>query len=211
MKALAFIWFVLVFDLANAQLVEGRDYKILAKPHLVSSGGKIEVVEYFAYSCVHCRAQDAALTDWEKILPADVQLLRRHVVWGKSMEGLARAFATINAAGALHSLHGAAFEAVQHDRIDLGKEAEFEKWLKKCGVADVGNVMAIYRSFSVASQVQAMAKFTRVNRIFSVPMLVVDGKYMVTAAQPKQAQKVLDALLSKVRGQRLAQPSLGTL
>ncbi|UGA38488.1 DsbA family protein [Chromobacterium haemolyticum] len=132
----------------------------------------------------------------------DVRVVRKHVVWGKPMEGYARVFATLNVSGLSDRLHGAAFRAVQHDKVDLSKEAEFEKWLRRQPGVDVAKTMAVYRSFAVKAQVEAIAQFTKDYRIFSTPMLVVDGKYAIAAAPPERTREVLDALLSKVRAQR---------
>lgn len=198
-------WFLLALGAAQAQPTVGRDYLVLPKPHPVSSGDKIEVAEFFSYPCHYCYAQDAAITAWLKAQPKDVNVVRKHVVWGRPMEGFARVFATLNAAGLADRLHVAAFRAVQHDKINLGKEAEFEKWLRRQPGVDAAKTMAVYHSFAVKAQVEAAAKFTKDYRISSTPMLVVDGKYVLAAAQPVQTRKVLDALLAKVRAQRNGQ------
>jgi thiol:disulfide interchange protein DsbA len=206
MKALLLLcWFVLALGAAQAQPTVGKDYLVLPKPHPVSSGDQIEVAEFFSYPCRYCQAQDVAISAWLKTQPADVRVVRKHVVWGKPMEGYARVFATLSAAGLTERLHGAAFQAVQRDKVHLGNEAEFEKWLRRQPGVDAAKTMAVYRSFAVKAQVEAAAKFTKDYRISSTPMLVVDGKYVIAAAQPMQTRKVLDALLSKVRAQRNGQ------
>lgn len=205
MRALLLLcWFVLALGAAQAQIVVGKDYLVLPKPHPVSSGDQIEVVEFFSYPCRHCYSQDAAISAWLKTQPADVRVVRKHVVWGKPMEGYARVFATLNVSGLSDRLHGAAFRAVQHDKVDLSKEAEFEKWLRRQPGADVAKTMAVYRSFAVKAQVEAIAQFTKDYRIFSTPMLVVDGKYAIAAAPPERTREVLDVLVAKARVQRVA-------
>lgn len=195
-------WFLLALGAAQAQVVVGKDYLVLPKPHPVSSGDKIEVAEFFSYPCRHCYAQDAAVSAWLKTQPADVSVVRKHVVWGKPMAGFAQVFATFSVAGLTDRLHAAAFRAVQHDKINLGEAAEFETWLRRQPGVDVAKTMAVYRSFAVKAQVEAIAKFTKDYRIFSTPMLVVDGKYAIAAATPERSREVLDALLAKVRAQR---------
>lgn len=195
-------WFLLALGAAQAQVVVGKDYLVLPKPHPVSSGDKIEVAEFFSYPCRHCYAQDAAVSTWLKTQPADVSVVRKHVVWGKPMAGFAQVFATFSVAGLTDRLHAAAFRAVQHDKINLGEAAEFETWLRRQPGVDVAKTMAVYRSFAVKAQVEAIAKFTKDYRIFSTPMLVVDGKYAIAAATPERSREVLDALLAKVRAQR---------
>lgn len=203
MRALLLLcWFVLALGAAQAQIVVGKDYLVLPKPHPVSGGDNIEVAEFFSYPCRHCYAQDAAVSAWLKTQPADVSVSRKHVVWGKPMEGYARVFATLNVSGLTDRLHGAAFRAVQQDKINLGSEAEFEKWLRRQPGVDAAKTMTVYRSFAVSAQVAAIAKFTKDYRIFSTPMLVVDGKYAIAAAPPERTREVLDMLVAKVRAQR---------
>ena len=56
---------------------EGADYQRLAKPAAVAaSAGQIEVVEFFAYSCIHCYRFEPLLEAWVKKLPTDVKLRR---------------------------------------------------------------------------------------------------------------------------------------
>ncbi|OQS32032.1 thiol:disulfide interchange protein DsbA/DsbL [Chromobacterium haemolyticum] len=195
-------WFILALGVAQAQVVVGKDYLVLPKPHPVSGSDKIEVVEFFSYPCGHCYAQDAAVSSWLKTQSEDVSVVRKHVVWGKPMEGYAQAFATLNIAGLTDRLHGLAFRAVQNNKVNLGKEAEFEKWLRRQSGVDVVKTMAVYRSFAVKAQVEAIAKFTKDYRIFSTPMLVVDGKYTIAVAPPERTLEVLDVLVAKVREQR---------
>ena len=59
-----------------ADLQEGKDYRLLAKPQPVETGKKIEVIEFFSFSCPHCKDIEPILSAWVKKLPADVQLRR---------------------------------------------------------------------------------------------------------------------------------------
>ena len=45
-------------------------------PKFEAPAGKIEVVEFFWYSCPHCNAFEPTLEAWSKKLPADVVLRR---------------------------------------------------------------------------------------------------------------------------------------
>src|SRR5213593_4816805 len=59
-----------------ADLEEGKDYRRLPKPQPTETGKKIEVIEFFSFSCPHCKDMEPILSAWIKKLPADVQLRR---------------------------------------------------------------------------------------------------------------------------------------
>ncbi|MBL8510264.1 MAG: thiol:disulfide interchange protein DsbA/DsbL, partial [Betaproteobacteria bacterium] len=48
----------------------------LSTPQPVDNDGKIEVLEFFAYGCIHCANLEPALEEWAKRQPADVKLKR---------------------------------------------------------------------------------------------------------------------------------------
>src|SRR5207245_2304577 len=49
----------------------GTDYVVLQSPQPVETGDKIEVLEFFQYSCPHCFAFTPDLTAWPKHLAHD--------------------------------------------------------------------------------------------------------------------------------------------
>ena len=54
MKKWLFALMFAVSGLAQAAIVEGKDYVVLPKPQPVATPGKIEVIEFFSYHCIHC-------------------------------------------------------------------------------------------------------------------------------------------------------------
>ena len=63
---------------------DGVEYLTLGKPvNTDAPPGKIEVIEFFWYSCPHCNAFEPRLVQWTKQVPPDVFVrrpeLRRHL------------------------------------------------------------------------------------------------------------------------------------
>lgn len=87
-----------------AEPVEGKDY-VLVKPVAPSSSEKIEVVDFFSYTCGHCFRLSPLIEEWAKKIPADVTLVRSPVAWDESSEFLARVYFTFDAMGRLEDLH----------------------------------------------------------------------------------------------------------
>lgn len=80
-------------------LTEREDYLVLDKPIPQEQSGKIEVLEFFGYFCVHCHHFDPLLLKLGKALPSDAYLRTEHVVWQPEMLGLARMAAAVNLVG----------------------------------------------------------------------------------------------------------------
>src|SRR3954470_17470098 len=67
-----------VVAIAQARVPEdGREYRTLAKAVPVEAPlPKVEVVDFFWYSCPHCNAFEPLLQSWSRKLPEDVVLRR---------------------------------------------------------------------------------------------------------------------------------------
>jgi thiol:disulfide interchange protein DsbA len=101
---------LLISSLSAAQVVVGRDYRVLQRPQPTESGNKIEVVEFFYYGCPHCNNLQAPLESWLKRKPGDVQFRRQPAVFDNAWLLLAAACARRNGISKLHqqvfAIHG---------------------------------------------------------------------------------------------------------
>ncbi|SCK09221.1 thiol:disulfide interchange protein DsbA/DsbL [Vogesella sp. LIG4] len=199
MKKWLFAVLMMVSGLANAAIVEGKDYVVLATPQPVSTPGKVEVIEFFSYHCVHCFHLEPFITPWSKKLAKDVSFRREQIVWGKQMEPLARLFATFKVTNTLERLHGPAITAMVQQHVDLTDEAATTKWLATQPGVNTKAFMQAYKSFGVNAQVARSTQITRDYAIQGTPTIVVAGKYATVAAEPAQLLKVVDELIVKAR------------
>jgi len=199
MKKWLLIGLMLVAGVANAAIVQGKDYVLLAKPQPVADPKKVEVLEFFSYTCIHCYNLEPVLSPYLEKLPADVAFNRVQVVWGKPLEGFARLVATEAATGTTAKLHHPIFEAVMKQRIDLSKPDVLADWLKKQPGIDVAKFMQAYQSFGVNAQVARQTKMTRDYAIEGTPTIVVAGKYATQPAEPQRLMEVVNELVAKAR------------
>src|SRR4051812_41392855 len=81
--------------------------------------GKIDVIEFFWYSCPHCNAFEPMLHAWVKKLPADVSLRRIPVAFRDEMVPQQRLFYTLDSMGKVDELHSKVFDAIHKERLDL--------------------------------------------------------------------------------------------
>ena len=184
--------------LAAAEL--GKDYKILSTAQL-TSGNKIEVLEFFFYGCSHCFDLHKPLSVWEKTIPKDVELIYVPTIYRESMEPLGRAFFALESLGQDHQLHDALYRAMNVDNVDLHDEAAISDFVARNGV-DRAKFSAAYNSFSMQSKVTRAKQMIRSYGIAGTPTLVVDGKYLITGLFPADTIRVLNEVIVMARKAR---------
>ncbi len=103
---------------------EGKDYLRLDKQVPVDApAGKIELIEFFWYSCPHCNAFEPKLNDWLKTRkPADVAFRRVPVAFRDDFVPEQRLYYTLEALGKVDELHGKVFQEIHQNRNRLNRE-----------------------------------------------------------------------------------------
>ena len=193
---------LLVSAVAMADIQPGRDYVELRAPQPSSApAGKVEVIEFFSYTCIHCYRLEPAVESWAAKLPAHVSFRREQIVWSKEMEPLARLFATQRQMGLLDKLHKPVFDAMMRDKQNLADEKLLTPFLKAQGV-DANAFLQTSKSFGMASQVSRAAKMTRDYQVEGTPTFVVAGRYATMAAAPERLLQVVDELIAKAKNGR---------
>ncbi|MCV2353650.1 thiol:disulfide interchange protein DsbA/DsbL [Paucibacter sp. B2R-40] len=189
--------------LARAQSpVEGKQFVRLAQP-LASAGadGKIEVFEFFLYTCPHCFAFDPALTAWSKSLAPDVQLRRIHVGVGAMHKLHQRLFYALESLGRLGDLHEQVFKALQVEHLDLSSEKAITDWAVGKGL-DGAKFSAAFNSFGAQTRLGQSTKLAEAYRADGVPALGIGGRFLTSpsmAGGVPQALSVADHLIKLAR------------
>ena len=167
---------------AQAQLRPGADYTELKAAQPVEAKGKIEVVEFFWYRCIHCYNLESLLEPWVKKLPADVQFKRIPAVLSEGWKVDAGYFYTFEALGILDKVHKPFFDAIHKDKLDIRSEAAMTEWLNKHGI-DRKKFDETYKSFGVQAKVKRAEQLSAAYQLEGVPMLAVQGRYTITVDQ----------------------------
>jgi thiol:disulfide interchange protein DsbA len=176
-KSLALLLAALLLVPAAAS---AQRYTELKPPQPTEAGGKIEVLEFFWYGCIHCYNLEPALEGWLKKLPADAQFRRVPAVFNPRWEHDARIFYAFEALGVLDKLHRPFFEAIHRDRLRTDDPKALAQWLQKQGL-DAQKFNDVMKSFSVHSKTQRAKLMTAGYRIDGTPSMAVDGRYTVGA------------------------------
>lgn len=185
---------------------EGTEYRPVKPVQPTESPGKIEVLEFFWYGCVHCFNLEPALEVWSAKLGADVALRRVPAVFNDRWAHDATIFYALEAIGAAERAHRALFEAIHVKRLNTTNERLFTEWLKSQGIDDAAFGEA-FRSFGVSSRVLRAVQLTAAYRVEGTPSLAVGGRYAVSADQAATGGAMLataEHLIDLVRRSRPA-------
>ncbi|ASK27982.1 thiol:disulfide interchange protein DsbA/DsbL [Neisseria chenwenguii] len=195
--------FALTFAGFAQAATEGTDYTVLSKPIPQLQAGKVEVLSFFGYFCVHCNNLDPVLLKHSKTFAADTYLRPVHVVWQPEMLGLARVAAAVNSAGMVHQANGALFNAVYGQKINLADSATFKQWAAAQRGFDGKKLTAAYDNPASLAEAKKMQALTETYRISSTPTVIVGGKYKLEFPNGyAQGMKTVDELIIKVRSER---------
>lgn len=190
---------------AQAELVEGRDYRTIRPVKATNDPTKIEVLEYFSWGCSHCYELYPHISQWAAKVPKDVAFVKSAVTVGfDQWMPLSRAFYALDYSGDVKRLDGPIFKAIHEQRVNLFTDENVAAWVGRQGV-DQAKFAATTKSMGVDSKVKQAEANSRSVPIDGTPTIVVDGKYVLVGAAAKgyaDWMPLLDQLIAKVRAER---------
>jgi len=176
------------------QFKEGKDYVRLAKPAPTDApAGKVEVIEFFWYSCPHCNAFEPALEAWIKAAPKELHIRRVPVAFNATFVPQQKLYYTLEGMGKLPEVHAKVFRAVHVERLPLNKDELIFDWIGKQGV-DVAKFKEVYNSFTVANQVRKASQLQEAYGVEGVPSMGVAGRYYTDGTMAGNMQNVLQVV-----------------
>ena len=176
------------------QFKEGKDFKRLDKPVTPDApAGKVDVIEFFWYSCPHCHAFEPTLDAWVKAAPKDLSIRRVPVAFNASFVPQQKLFYTLEGMGKLDALHAKVFRAIHVEKAKLAKDDEILAWVTQQGV-DAAKFKEVYGSFSVANQVRRASQLQDSYGVEGVPSMGVAGKYYTDGTMAGSMQTVLQVV-----------------
>lgn len=191
-------WFSPLVQAQARKPKAGTDYQVLdVRAPVDAPAGKIEVVEFFWYSCPHCNAFEPMLDAWSKKLPKDVVLRRVPVAFQDSFVPQQRLFYALEAMGLLEKLHTKVFTAIHQDRVNLTKGDAIVEWISRQGV-DKAKFLEQYNSFSVASKVTRATQLQNAYKVEGVPALGVAGRFYTDGSMAQSMERALQVVESLV-------------
>ncbi|MBP6322045.1 MAG: thiol:disulfide interchange protein DsbA/DsbL [Giesbergeria sp.] len=177
----------------GAPFKEGKDYAKLAKPVAsTAAAGKVEVVEFFWYSCAHCNAFEPVLATWMKSTASkNASVQRVPVAFNASFAAQQKLYYALEGMGKVDELHARVFRAIHVERQNLSKEDGILAWMGKQPGVDMVKFKEVYNSFSVASQVRRATQLQEAYGVEGVPSMGVAGLYYTDGTMAGSMPSVL--------------------
>jgi thiol:disulfide interchange protein DsbA len=159
--------------------------------------GKIEVLEFFAYTCPHCNAIEPMVEKWVKTLPANVVFRPVPVAFNASMADLQKLYYTLAAMNRL-DLHAAVFKAIHEEHKPIYTEPAILDWAAAQGL-DRNKFKSTFESFGIQTAVTRANELAKNYQIEGTPSISVAGKYVTSPSMTqsyegtiKEAQKLVE-------------------
>lgn len=174
--------------------VNGVDFLTLDKPAQTEGiQGKIDVVEFFWYSCPHCNSFEPQLEAWLAKLPRNVNFRRVPVMFRPSFEPQQRLFYALEAMGLLPALHRKVFSAIHEERQSLDTADQIAAWVARQGV-DRAKFTEQFNAFPVVTKVRRATQLQEQYKVDGVPSMGVAGRFFTSGSLAGNMPRVLQVV-----------------
>ncbi|WP_332673429.1 thiol:disulfide interchange protein DsbA/DsbL [Aromatoleum sp.] len=189
----------------SSALAQPQAYQTLGTKVPTEVAGKVEVIEFFSYGCPHCHDFEPLLNNWSKGLPGDVNFIKVPITFNRAeWTTLARIYYTLDVMGEAGKRGPAVFAAIHDEKRPLHREDALMEWVAGSGI-DAKRFSDTYKSFGVQSKVQRANQIAAAYKVSGVPMMAVDGRYIISASTAggyDQMLKTVDELIARSRTEK---------
>jgi len=196
--------FALTQAAAWAQISAGSEFTEINPAVPVSTGSKIEVLEFFYYGCPICYELQPQMSRWLVQAPDYVALKRVPALSSENWENFAKLYYSLEVLGQIGRLHWPVYDNFHFDGVLLNDEKVMIKWVAKNRI-DPEKFTETYHSAEVLERVAKAREMMKTYDVRGVPTIVVDGKYLSSArlaGGTKELMRVVDQLVRRARKER---------
>jgi len=189
---------------AVAQSISPKDFQVLDPPRRVTTGERVEVLEFFYYGCPVCYEAQPHIARWLMKAGPGVAVIRVPAAFTESSESFARTFYTLGAMNQIARLHWPLYENHHFDGKELNEEKNVVAWVSANGV-DAARFTELWHSEQVKAQVDVAKKSLETYGVKGVPTFVVDGKYLTSARLAGSVPRMVETvqyLVERAAGER---------
>ena len=195
-------WFplilLLVSEFASADPILNEDY-MQFESRMTSPVERIELIEFFSYSCLGCYQLGADLDHWYLGNLERVDLVLVPIVNNRQSESLARLYYALIALDKLAAVHYDVFGAIHDDGQRLWEFDAQIKWANQYDI-QLEELQRVLDSEWVSERVDEARELAKRYPISVTPTLIVDGVYWTTATMVQSRSRlgsILDFLVEK--------------
>lgn len=175
-----------------------KKFEPIETPQPVNDPSKVEVLSIFAYSCGHCYTfHSQHLDHWEK--PNGIDYIGVPAVFNPANDHLARGYHAAVILGIVDEFHPAVFTTSKNNKKAVKDKNALAKFATAYGVTEK-QFLDAYDSFAVEVKMSQAKQTLKNYRIHSVPTVIVNGKYKVSASITGSHKNVIasmDELIAK--------------
>jgi thiol:disulfide interchange protein DsbA len=183
---------------------EQKDYSLIKPAQPTEAGPKVEVLEFFQYTCPHCYTYDPILAGWRKSLPSDVEYRRNPITWDGQTLPHVKIYYTLEALKKTDELHGKVFRAIQVDKRPLLKPEEIADFMGANGI-DRKQWLDAFNSFTVNTRANRAGQVWKAYKVDGTPCVAIDGKFLTAPSMVGSREgslPVMDYLIQRARSER---------
>ena len=181
---------------------DGKDYRELDRKAAVEAApGRIEVVEFFWYSCPHCNAFEPKLNAWLRNVPADVSFRRVPVAFRDDFVPQQRLFYALEAMGKLDEMHSKVFQEIHVNKQPTNRAESILAFVEKNGL-DRARFTELYNSADVSGKARRAAQLQDMYQVDGVPAMGVAGRFYTDGeltGNMDRALQVVEYLIAEAR------------
>ena len=194
---------------SNPTVLAASDYQENAHYQRVPSAsigghektGKIEVIEFFLYSCPHCYEIEPKLKKWLEKNKDKVTYKQVPAVLSSNWIVLAKAYYVAERLNILDKVHPALFAAIHNDKKIYNTPYQLAEFFRQQGVSleDFNNA---YNSKAVINSVSNARELSVKYGLRGVPVVVMNDEYKTAPFYNRNQQEmlnVMDYLLEKLK------------
>lgn len=170
---------------------QAANFKDLDPAQPSETPNKVEVLEFFSYSCIHCYRVDHMIEKWRKTIPEGAVFKRVPVGFNAGMKDLQKLYYALEATGHLDDLHEAAFKAIHDEGENIFTEKDIIKWVADHGV-DKAEFTDVFNSFGVQTKVKRADELVKSYQIDATPTFAIGGRYLTSPATAGGYQQSVD-------------------
>ena len=165
-------------------------------------GDRVQITEFFLYTCPHCYQLEPHIESWLKRKPETVDFDRVPAMFDREsilMQG--KTYYALRLMGVADQLHEKIFAAIHDKGESFNNQQEMEAFLAEQGV-DLDAYRKAMKSFAVQTQARRARILAERYDVLAVPSIIVDGKYRAAGLSGDAMMELTDYLIEKVKVER---------
>jgi len=172
-------------------IATASDFTAITPPLPVSMPpGEVEVVEFFSFACPYCFAFETPLEAWLPSKPPEVRFRRSPVPFEQNFRNFQPMYFALESLDPVGRMPRRIFDAVHKEHLRLDNIRDIAAFMQRNGV-DADKFVDAFTSPGTAAKVAQANELFHASGANSVPMMMVQGRFLTSPAIARGYDKVL--------------------